>query len=137
MNGIDANSMKWQIIEVVSEYLREHFHDEADKLETRFTSAYELALDVSKSDESTKLHRLIKEFKPALNSILQPGLHFDRLMGLVSPILNDALAYLECTVSSRLECGDHWLVYAVVDDGKVLQPTGMTAVHYRKSGSYY
>lgn len=53
------------------------------------------------------------------------------------PIIKDALAYLECTVKSRMDCGDHWLVYAVVDNGKVLQHTGMTAVHHRKSGSYY
>lgn len=53
------------------------------------------------------------------------------------PILCDALAYLECSIYSRSECGDHWLVYAVVDNGKVIQPTGMTAVHHRKSGAYY
>jgi flavorubredoxin/flavin reductase (DIM6/NTAB) family NADH-FMN oxidoreductase RutF len=53
------------------------------------------------------------------------------------PIINDALAYLECTVKSRMDCGDHWLVYAAVDNGKVIQSTGMTAVHHRKSGSQY
>ncbi|HBL15004.1 MAG TPA: flavin oxidoreductase [Cyanobacteria bacterium UBA11162] len=53
------------------------------------------------------------------------------------PIIQDALAYLECTVKSRMDCGDHWLIYAVVDNGKVLQSTGMTAVHHRKSGHYY
>jgi flavorubredoxin/flavin reductase (DIM6/NTAB) family NADH-FMN oxidoreductase RutF len=53
------------------------------------------------------------------------------------PILSEALAYLECTAHNRLDCGDHWLVYAVVDNGRVLQPTGMTAVHHRKSGSQY
>ena len=52
-------------------------------------------------------------------------------------ILSDALAYLECTVENRIECGDHWLVYAIVDNGKTLQPVGMTAVHQRKSGSHY
>ncbi len=54
-----------------------------------------------------------------------------------SPILTDALAYLECTVKSRMECGDHWLVYALVNNGKMLQSTGITAVHHRKSGSHY
>ena len=34
-------------------------------------------------------------------------------------ILPDALSYLECTVASRLEAGDHWILYATVDDGKV------------------
>lgn len=54
-----------------------------------------------------------------------------------SPILKDALAYLECTVQNRMECGDHWLVYATADEGKVLTSDGVTAVHHRKSGSYY
>ncbi|HEY9849449.1 MAG TPA: diflavin flavoprotein [Leptolyngbyaceae cyanobacterium] len=52
-------------------------------------------------------------------------------------ILTDALAYLECTVENRMECGDHWLVYASVENGKVLNQEGVTAVHHRKSGSYY
>lgn len=53
------------------------------------------------------------------------------------PILTGALAYLECSVHSRMECGDHWVIYAAVENGKVLQPEGVTAVHHRKSGSYY
>ncbi len=53
------------------------------------------------------------------------------------PILCDALAYLECTVENRMECGDHWLVYGVVKNGKVLQPDTVTAVHHRKSGTHY
>lgn len=54
-----------------------------------------------------------------------------------SPILADALAYLECEVSSRMEVSDHWLVYCTVTDGKVSDPEGMTAVHHRKVGNYY
>ena len=53
------------------------------------------------------------------------------------PILTEALAYLECSISSRMECGDHWVVYAVVENGKVLNPDGVTAVHQRKSGTHY
>lgn len=53
------------------------------------------------------------------------------------PILNDALAYLECSVQNRMECGDHWLVYATVENGKVLKGDAVTAVHHRKSGSHY
>ncbi len=68
----------------------------------------------------------------------------DRFVGLETEtaangayILKDALAYLECTVRDRMECGDHWLVYASVDRGRVLNPAGVTAVHHRKSGSHY
>lgn len=52
-------------------------------------------------------------------------------------VLDDALAYLECTVNDRMECGDHWLLYATVDNGKVLESVGVTAVQHRKSGRQY
>lgn len=54
-----------------------------------------------------------------------------------SPILSEALAYLECSVKNRIECGDHWLVYATVNNGKLLDNDGLTAVHHRKSGNHY
>ncbi len=54
-----------------------------------------------------------------------------------SPILVDALAYLECTVVSRMDCGDHWVVYSKVTNGRVSKPDGLTAVHHRKVGNYY
>jgi flavorubredoxin/flavin reductase (DIM6/NTAB) family NADH-FMN oxidoreductase RutF len=49
-------------------------------------------------------------------------------------VLSDALAYLECTVQNRMDCGDHWLLYAIVNTGQVLETTGVTAVNHRKSG---
>ncbi|MEB3213897.1 MAG: diflavin flavoprotein, partial [Leptolyngbyaceae bacterium] len=54
-----------------------------------------------------------------------------------SPILADALAYLECEVASRMECSDHWIIYSTVDTGKVSKPDALTAVHHRKVGNYY
>ena len=54
-----------------------------------------------------------------------------------SPILMGALAYLECSVENRMDVGDHWLVYASVNSGKVLNPDAVTAVHHRQSGNHY
>ncbi len=54
-----------------------------------------------------------------------------------SPILAEALAYMECEVVSRMECSDHWLVYSQVHTGKVSNPDGRTAVHHRQVGTYY
>ncbi|MBD2101068.1 diflavin flavoprotein [Leptolyngbya sp. FACHB-261] len=54
-----------------------------------------------------------------------------------SPILAEALAYLECQVQSRMETADHWIVYAVVESGKVSHPEGLTATHHRKVGNHY
>lgn len=53
------------------------------------------------------------------------------------PILADSLAYLECQIQNRLECGDHWVLYAIALGGKLLSETGITAVHHRKSGTHY
>ncbi len=68
----------------------------------------------------------------------------DRFLGVAieeaangCPILTDALAYLECRIANRMECGDHWLVYATAEKGKLLQSEGVTAVHHRKSGTHY
>jgi len=36
--------------------------------------------------------------------------------------LGDALAYMECKVTSRLELSDHWVVYATVEMGRVSKP---------------
>ncbi len=52
-------------------------------------------------------------------------------------VLCDSSAYLECTVQQRMECGDHWVLYATVDSGKLLEPDAVTAVHHRKTGTHY
>jgi flavorubredoxin/flavin reductase (DIM6/NTAB) family NADH-FMN oxidoreductase RutF len=54
-----------------------------------------------------------------------------------APILTDALAYMECEVVSRMDCGDHWAVYSTVYAGRVSKPDALTAVHHRKVGNHY
>ena len=54
-----------------------------------------------------------------------------------SPILSDALAYLECEVASRMEASDHWLIYATVDTGRVSDSDALPAVHHRRVGNHY
>ena len=80
------------------------------------------------------MRHFLKRFKPGA----------DRFAGVKtqtaangSPILTDALAYLECEVLSRMECSDHWIVYSKVDLGRVSSPDGLTAVHHRKVGNHY
>lgn len=59
-------------------------------------------------------------------------------------IIEEALAYLECTVQNRLTfdetvaqgSSDHILLYAAVDRGEVLENQGITAIQYRKSGKH-
>ncbi|OKH19334.1 diflavin flavoprotein [[Limnothrix rosea] IAM M-220] len=84
-------------------------------------------------------------YKPLMKHFLKrfpPG--GDRFAGIKTypasngcPILADALAYIECEVSSRMDCGDHWVIYGLVDAGRVADVNGLTAVHHRKLGSHY
>jgi flavin reductase (DIM6/NTAB) family NADH-FMN oxidoreductase RutF len=53
------------------------------------------------------------------------------------PVLSDALAYLGCRVVQRMEGPDHWIIYAVVEQGNVADATASTAVHHRKVGNHY
>jgi flavorubredoxin/flavin reductase (DIM6/NTAB) family NADH-FMN oxidoreductase RutF len=54
-----------------------------------------------------------------------------------SPIIAESLAYIECEVSRRLECSDHWIVYSTVQAGRVAKLDVLTAVHHRKVGNHY
>ncbi|WP_071518242.1 diflavin flavoprotein [Geitlerinema sp. PCC 9228] len=92
-------------------------------------------LNVLEEDNHQHLMRhFLKRFSPGA----------DRFAGIKttqaengSPILADALAYLECEVVSRMECSDHWITYSQVTAGRVSNPDGMPAIHHRKVGSYY
>ena len=53
------------------------------------------------------------------------------------PLLPEGLAWLECCVRQRMECGDHWLLYAEVQAGALLDAGATTAVHQRRSGAHY
>jgi flavorubredoxin/flavin reductase (DIM6/NTAB) family NADH-FMN oxidoreductase RutF len=53
------------------------------------------------------------------------------------PLLPEGLAWLECCVRQRMECGDHWLLYAEVQAGALLDASATTAVHQRRSGAHY
>lgn len=53
------------------------------------------------------------------------------------PVLGDALAFLGCRVSQRMEGPDHWIIYGEVEQGNVSDTEARTAVHHRKVGNHY
>eukprot|EP00252_Welwitschia_mirabilis_P022467 TRINITY_DN6080_c0_g1_i1.p1 TRINITY_DN6080_c0_g1~~TRINITY_DN6080_c0_g1_i1.p1 ORF type:complete len:707 (+),score=123.29 TRINITY_DN6080_c0_g1_i1:175-2295(+) len=83
---------------------------------------------------SAMMKQLLKPFKPG-----EP-----RMEGLETKqakcggkIIVDAISWMECTVNSRMEAGDHWVLYATVDDGELQDEKALTAIHYRKTGARY
>lgn len=80
----------------------------------------------------------------ALAKEFQPG--EDRFGGLETQLSEKSgcailpavsTAFLECTVTDRMETGDHWVLLARVDDGTLLNDQTLTALHHRKSGTSY
>ena len=52
-------------------------------------------------------------------------------------VLKDSAAFLDCQVLDKMEAGDHWVVYAQIKQGKVLEDSALSAVHHRKTGTSY
>jgi flavin reductase (DIM6/NTAB) family NADH-FMN oxidoreductase RutF len=93
------------------------------------------ALNILASGRETgPLKQFLQPFPPGADRFA--GLELQASPG-GQPILPEALAWLEAQVTARMECGDHWILYAQVCNGAVLDPSGTTAVHQRRFGVNY
>jgi flavin reductase (DIM6/NTAB) family NADH-FMN oxidoreductase RutF len=63
------------------------------------------------------------------------GLEIER-PGAGGPVLNEALAYLECRVTGLCSAGDHVLIVARIEAGRLLND-GQPLIHVRKNGLHY
>ena len=84
--------------------------------------------------ESGPMKQFLQQFDPGADRFA--GLELEQSPS-EQPLLPEALAWLECSVKQRMECGDHWLLYAEVTHGGVLDSESTTAVHHRRSGANY
>lgn len=88
--------------------------------------------------EENYLHlfrHFLKRFPPGADRFEKIGTLNDAAKG--GPVLADALAFISCIVKQRLETPDHWIIYALVEQGQVSDTSGRTAVHHRRVGSNY
>lgn len=84
--------------------------------------------------QSGPMKRFLQPFAPGTDRLA--GLELESSPG-GQPILPEALAWLEAEVAARMECGDHWLLYAQAHHGGLLDGAATTAVHQRRSGANY
>ena len=84
--------------------------------------------------ESGPMKQFLQPFDPGADRFA--GLELEQSPS-EQPLLPEALAWLECSVKQRMECGDHWLLYAEVTHGGVFDTDSTTAVHHRRSGANY
>ena len=84
--------------------------------------------------ESGPMKQFLQQFDPGADRFA--GLELEQSPS-EQPLLPEALAWMECNVKQRMECGDHWLLYAEVTHGGVNDSESTTAVHHRRSGASY
>jgi flavorubredoxin/flavin reductase (DIM6/NTAB) family NADH-FMN oxidoreductase RutF len=84
--------------------------------------------------ETAPMRQFLQPFPPGADRFA--GLDLESSPG-GQPILPEALAWMEAQVTARMECGDHWLVYAQASHGGLLDGAGSTAMHQRRSGANY
>jgi len=80
------------------------------------------------------MKHFLQKFAPGANRL--EGV--DRIAGSNgAAVLREACAFLECRIISRMDATDHWIAYAEVTGGSVAKKEAETAVHHRKTGTYY
>jgi len=84
--------------------------------------------------ELTTMKQFLQPFSPGSDRFA--GLEL-RVSPAGQPLLPEALAWLEATVQQRMDCGDHWVLYAQVTAGGLFDETALTALHHRRSGANY
>jgi flavorubredoxin/flavin reductase (DIM6/NTAB) family NADH-FMN oxidoreductase RutF len=93
-------------------------------------------LNILREDNHQELLRhFLKRFPPGADRFA--GVSTLDGVAAGGPVLGDALAFLGCRVAQRLETPDHWIIYAVVEQGNVADASAVTAVHHRKVGNHY
>ncbi len=81
------------------------------------------------------LRHFLKRFPPGADRF--SGVNILENVAKGGPVLTDALAFLSCQVKQKLEGPDHWIIYAIVEQGNVADAEARTAVHHRKVGNHY
>ena len=105
-------------------------------IETLMQVGDRFVLNVLRDDNHQELMRhFLKRFRPGADRF--EGVNVLEGVADGGPVLGDALAYLGCKVEQRMEGPDHWIIYAVVEQGNVADTEAITAVHHRKVGNHY
>tara|TARA_Y100001968_G_scaffold198427_2_gene181988 strand:- start:180 stop:1958 length:1779 start_codon:yes stop_codon:yes gene_type:complete len=105
-------------------------------IETLMQVGDRFVINILQEDNYLHLFRhFLRRFLPGVDRFEGVTLLEDVAQG--GPVLADALAFLGCQVKQRMETPDHWIIYALVEQGNVANAEAKTAVHHRRVGSNY
>lgn len=90
---------------------------------------------LSEANAPATMKHFLQRFPPGADRFA--GVDWTPAASCGPPVLAAAVAHCECTVVSRLETPDHYVVLAHVTEGGVADSSALTAVHRRKVATYY
>ncbi len=89
---IDIKTMKWSAVGMVGSFFERYYRQDTTDIKDSFTKKYETLLQKYEQVDVTdlaRLYRLISEFKPALASVLEPGVEFDEICDWMVDMFED------------------------------------------------
>mmetsp|Transcript_30954 Transcript_30954/g.67630 ORF Transcript_30954/g.67630 Transcript_30954/m.67630 type:complete len:113 (-) Transcript_30954:393-731(-) len=89
----------------------------------------------SGSDKSMVKELLNKGFREGAACF--EGIEIERDEDTECAYLTGAASYMNCTVTNRMDCGDHYVLLANINKGKVLSDGATTFFHHRQSAKEY
>ena len=105
-------------------------------IETLMKVGDRFVINILEEDNYMHLFRhFLRRFPPGADRF--KGIDYLNNVAKGGPVLSDALAFVGCIVHQRLETPDHWIIYAIVEEGNVSNTEAKTAVHHRRVGSNY
>ncbi len=103
-------------------------------IEKLIEASGKFAVSVLAEDDNDLMRHFSRGYEPGQDA-------FDGVATTVratgTPVLGDALAFMDCELSTTCQAGDHNLYIGQVVDGAMLGSAGRPMVHIRKTGFSY
>ena len=102
---INVESVKSSTVWIVNVFFKKYHTEDAPDMMDSFSQKYDSLLQQHEQEDVTdlsRLYRLISEFKPALASVIQPGMEFDGMCGAMVDMFDVTLAGVKRRLENKI-----------------------------------
>ncbi len=102
---VDLETQRWTVIGTVHAFFDKYNKENAEELGGKFEKEYDSLIKQHEKEDKTELsqfYRLISEFRPALESVLEKSKIFDNLCDRISEMFDIVLASIQRQVDNKI-----------------------------------
>lgn len=102
---VDIKNHKWTILGIVSAFLDKYNKENAKELRETFSKKYDTLIKEHEEKDTTELsryYRLVSEFKPALESIMETGQIYENLCDRMAEMFDVTLAGIQRQADNKI-----------------------------------